>query len=104
LTPRGDCKGLYVASTAAGGFEVRELGGGTSDVEFDYRIVALRRNYEQVRMLDKTEEFAKIREHARTLHAASDAETAKARSRPEPRSSAPVLTTAPAARPAKQQH
>ena len=28
LTPDGDCKGLYIASKIASGFEVRELGGG----------------------------------------------------------------------------
>jgi len=57
LTPNGDCKGLYVSQKAAGGFEVRELGGGTSNISFDYRIVAERRGYENVRMADKTELF-----------------------------------------------
>jgi hypothetical protein len=50
----GDCKGLYVASKSATSFEVRELGGGTSNVRFDYRIVALRRDYENVRFEDHT--------------------------------------------------
>jgi hypothetical protein len=50
LTPNGDCKGLYVARKTATSFEVRELGGGASSVSFDYRIVALRRNFENVRM------------------------------------------------------
>lgn len=57
LTPSGDCKGLYVSQRSAGGFEVRELGGGTSSIEFDYRIVAERRGYENVRMEDKTQFF-----------------------------------------------
>jgi hypothetical protein len=57
LTPSGDCKGLYVSQRSAGGFEVRELGGGTSSVDFDYRIVAERRGYENIRMADKTELF-----------------------------------------------
>jgi hypothetical protein len=54
LTPNGDCKGLYVARKTATSFEVRELGGGASSVSFDYRIVALRRNFENVRMQDRT--------------------------------------------------
>src|SRR5208283_3232680 len=50
LTPKGDCKGLYVAHETANGFEVRELGGGGSSVEFDYRIVAHRKGYERTRL------------------------------------------------------
>ena len=50
LTPLGDCSGLYVAAKAADGFEVRELGGGTSSVAFDYRVVAKRSGYEEVRL------------------------------------------------------
>jgi hypothetical protein len=57
LTPSGDCKGLYVSQKSAGGFEVRELGGGTSSVDFDYRIVAERRGFENIRMADKTQFF-----------------------------------------------
>jgi hypothetical protein len=57
LTPNGDCKGLYVSQKAAGGFEVRELGGGKSSIAFDYRIVAERRGFENIRMADKTELF-----------------------------------------------
>lgn len=40
LTPDGDCNGLFVADKSAQGFDVGELHGGTSDVAFDYRIVA----------------------------------------------------------------
>jgi hypothetical protein len=50
--PNGDCKGLYVTHKTATSFEVRELGGGTSRVTFDYRITALRRNYENIRLAD----------------------------------------------------
>jgi hypothetical protein len=50
LTPLGDCNGLYVANKTATSFEVRELRGGTSDPAFDYRIVAIRKGYEGVRM------------------------------------------------------
>ncbi len=54
LTPKGDCKGLYVSNESASSFEVHELGGGTSAVRFDYRIVALRKNFENIRMADHT--------------------------------------------------
>jgi hypothetical protein len=52
--PNGDCKGLYVTNKTAKSFEVRELGGGASSVSFDYRITALRREYEKVRFADHT--------------------------------------------------
>lgn len=50
VTPLGDCQGLYVSNKTATGFEVHELGGGSSDIEFDYRIVAHRVGYDEVRM------------------------------------------------------
>jgi hypothetical protein len=50
LTPKGDCEGLYVAQETATGFQVRELRGGKSNIAFDYRIVAKRRGYEDLRM------------------------------------------------------
>jgi len=41
VTPDGDSEGwLYVAGKDAGGFTVRESHHGTSNVPFDYRIVA----------------------------------------------------------------
>ena len=52
LTPNGDSNGLYVARKTATGFEVREHGGGGSNVVFDYRIVVRRRGYEAVRMAE----------------------------------------------------
>jgi hypothetical protein len=55
--PNGDCKGLYVTNKTATSFEVRELGGGTSAVSFDYRIMAVRKNYETVRFADHTREW-----------------------------------------------
>jgi hypothetical protein len=61
LTPRGDCEGLYVARATTTGFEVRELRGGHSNLTFDYRIVALRRGYENVRLEDKTAMMAKLK-------------------------------------------
>jgi hypothetical protein len=50
LTPLGDCNGLFVTDKTATGFEVRELGSGSSNVSFDYRIVAKRAGYEDQRM------------------------------------------------------
>ena len=52
--PNGDCKGLYVSHQTATSFEVHELGGGTASVRFYYRIMALRKNYENVRFADHT--------------------------------------------------
>jgi hypothetical protein len=42
LTPRGDCNGLFVTNQTSTGFDVRELRGGTSTLDFDYRVVAKR--------------------------------------------------------------
>jgi hypothetical protein len=55
LTPTGDSHGLYVFAKSTSSFEVREQGGGTSNIAFDYRIVARRKGYENVRMQDVTE-------------------------------------------------
>lgn len=55
LTPNGDCKGLYVTAKSASGFEVHELGGGTSSIAFDYRIMAKRLGHENERLVDVTE-------------------------------------------------
>jgi hypothetical protein len=59
LTPNGDCKGLYVGAKSANGFEVRELGGGHSTIAFDFRIMAKRNGYENVRLNDVTERLKK---------------------------------------------
>jgi len=42
LTPLGDCNGLFVEAKGPTSFDVGELAGGTSNVSFDYRIVARR--------------------------------------------------------------
>ena len=57
LTPNGDCKGLYVSRKSPTSFEVHELGGGTSSIAFDYRIMAKRRGYEAARLEDRTAQF-----------------------------------------------
>jgi hypothetical protein len=72
LTPDGDCQGLYVSQKSASSFEVRELGGGRSNVAFDYRIVAKRTGYENVRLADVTEKYKRL---------ASQPERLKSRSR-----------------------
>ncbi len=59
LTPMGDCKGLYVAQKSPTSFAVRELGGGTSSIAFDYRIVAKRKGFENLRLVDKTKQFSR---------------------------------------------
>ena len=55
LTPGGDCKGLYVTNKSAGSFEVHELGGGSSSIPFDYKIVAKRNGMESQRLVDVSE-------------------------------------------------
>jgi hypothetical protein len=57
LTPKGDCKGLYVTNETGDSFEVRELGGGAANIAFDYRIMARRKGYENVRLADQTAKF-----------------------------------------------
>jgi hypothetical protein len=59
LTPKGDCKGLYVTEEGPTSFVVRELGSGHSSIGFDYRIMAKRVGYEKVRLADLTEQFNK---------------------------------------------
>jgi hypothetical protein len=48
LTPRGDCRGLYVPeqTLTARGFEVRELMAGSSNVRFDFVVYAQRKHFE----------------------------------------------------------
>jgi hypothetical protein len=59
LTPKGDCKGLYVTEEGPTSFVVRELGDGHSNIGFDYRIMAKRVGYEKVRLADLTEQFSR---------------------------------------------
>jgi hypothetical protein len=40
LTPLADTRGLYVSAKTPSGFQVREIEGGRSRLDFDYRIVA----------------------------------------------------------------
>jgi len=50
LTPKGDCRGLYVTNESATSFEIRELQKGRSDLAVSYRIVAKRKGFENVRL------------------------------------------------------
>jgi hypothetical protein len=59
LTPKGDSEGLYVSNETPQGFDVHEQRGGHSSIAFDYRIMAKRVGYENVRLSDLTEQFNK---------------------------------------------
>ena len=61
LTPRGDSKGLYVSSQTPSGFEVREQQGGASNLDFNYRVVARRKDIPGPR-LEKGEAAQPIKE------------------------------------------
>jgi hypothetical protein len=67
LTPRGDCEGLYVGSQTAQGFEVHELRGGSSNIAFDYRIMAKRNGFETVRLADVTKKYQEMEQQQKTL-------------------------------------
>ncbi len=51
LTPLGDCA-LYVKEKSPTSFSVRALGGQTCSIVFDYRIVAKRLGYEDIRLAE----------------------------------------------------
>ena len=85
LTPRGECEGLYVAATTASGFEVRELHHGTSNISFDYRIIAKRRGYERVRLEDVTERMNAARQRQAEMEAKRTAARISAPAHPTPR-------------------
>jgi hypothetical protein len=78
LTPNGDCKGLYVEAKTAAGFVARELGGGSSNVTFDFRVVAKRRGYETVRLTDVTEAQERLMKQTQLVTQAKNLDPAKA--------------------------
>jgi hypothetical protein len=51
LTPRGDCP-LYVDELSPASFSVRATGGQTCSIAFDYRIVAKRLGFENLRLAE----------------------------------------------------
>src|ERR1022692_455666 len=69
LTPKGDSHGLYVTHETATSFEVREQDRGTSNIAFDYRIVAKRKGFENVRLEDKTKTMLFTEPHNRQRYA-----------------------------------
>ena len=69
LTPKGDCKGLYIGGETAQGFEVHEMGGGHSNIAFDYRIMAKRNGYESVRLADVTKKYQETERQRKALRA-----------------------------------
>ncbi len=65
LTSKGDSEGLYVSNETPQGFEVHEQRGGHSNIAFDYRVVAKRTGYENVRLADVTEQYKRQEEELR---------------------------------------
>jgi hypothetical protein len=53
LTPLGECNGLYVSNMNRGGFEVKELGSGTSSVAFSYRVAGKRKDVGDDKRLER---------------------------------------------------
>jgi hypothetical protein len=91
LTPKGDCNGLYLAHKTVAAFEVRELGQGTSNISFEYRIVARRRPIGNERLAHKTRPLDRRRltkttqqavKGARQLHSSQTGSNLQASSSP----------------------
>jgi hypothetical protein len=57
--PEGDTRGLFISRRNAGGFEVREVQGGTGNVPFTYRIVTKRKDIEGRRFARVSDDAAK---------------------------------------------
>jgi hypothetical protein len=91
--PNGDCRGLYVTNKTANSFEIRELGEGRSNISFDYRITALRRNYENVRFADHTHDMDAMK--LMPGHAKPEAKRPQSHKRPIPSVPAPETRVAP---------
>ncbi len=83
LTPNADCKGLYVTNKRGNSFEVHELGGGHSNIAFDYRIMAHRKGFERVRLQDVTADFAHAKAESAALAARVEAGKAAEKKRPK---------------------
>jgi hypothetical protein len=60
VTPRGECKGVYVASVSPTELVVKELDGGTSDATFDYIVYGLRIGFEQSTVVQEKKREAYI--------------------------------------------
>jgi hypothetical protein len=53
ITPRADCKGMYVTSLTTSEMVVKELAGGTSDATFDYIVYGLRIGFEEISIVQE---------------------------------------------------
>lgn len=89
ITPNGECEGLYVTQKSAHGFEVRELHGGHSNTAFDYRIMARRKGFENVRMQDVTADFAHVKQQSDLLAARLEARKQEEKAHPKMEAPAP---------------
>jgi hypothetical protein len=71
VTPRGDCRGIYVEELSTEELTVRELDGGTSDAVFDFVVHGLRIGFEEtsVVQLKETEAYIPSMEDHRALYA-----------------------------------
>jgi hypothetical protein len=77
VTPRADCKGIYVAEVTTTSIVVRELQGGTSKARFDFFINGIRSDYADYKVirskaelgLDKIEEAERAHEREAELEA-----------------------------------
>jgi hypothetical protein len=76
VTPDGDCKGLYVAERTPSGFVVRELQGGRSTLDFEYRIVAKPAgdDGERLARADASPTMPDVRPHGETVPAFATSE------------------------------
>jgi hypothetical protein len=83
LTPKGDCEGLYVSHESPEGFEVHELRGGQSNIAFDFRIMARRKGFENVRMQEVTQDFARMKQESDLLAARQEARKQEEKSHPK---------------------
>jgi len=89
ITPNGECEGLYVTHKSARGFEVHELHGGHANIAFDYRIMARRKGFENTRMQDVTEDFARMKAESEALAVRVDAR--KQEEKAHPKMEIPIL-------------
>jgi hypothetical protein len=53
LTPEGECNGLYVSKKEFYGFEVKELKGGKSNIQFSWHVKAIRIGDEETPVLEE---------------------------------------------------
>jgi len=65
VTPEGDCRGLYVSQRGPRGFAVRELQGGHSSLDFEYRITAKPFGVHATRLAMTAERHVAVPRHRR---------------------------------------